>query len=666
VYIQFDRQPGGKLEQLPAKHVDTGLGFERIVRALQGKDSNYDTDIFTPIIAEIEKLSGVAYPGPDGGVAHRVLADHIRTLSFGIADGVIPSNDGRGYVLRRILRRAARFRRKALGIEAPMIYKLVPVLAETMQDIFPELKEKQEYIAWVIESEEERFNATLDRGLERFDAIVGDLRKNQKTVIPGTDVFKLFATYGFPDDLTDQMAREIGFTVDFGGFQKAMATHRDVSSGGGTDAFVKFRPEGWPEISKGADSRFIVYTDLEADAEIRRLARDGETVLFTLSDTPFYAESGGQVGDKGVVEGDGFKIRVINTRKAGSHIVHVGELEGEIGHPKIVARVDADLRWNTARNHTATHLLHQALRDTLGTHVTQAGSLVAPDRLRFDVTHFRKMELAQLEDIEGQVNERVRQDLQIETFTTSFVEARKMGAMAIFEEKYGETVRVVKIGDYSLELCGGTHLHHTGEAGFFNILGESSAAAGIRRLEALTGSGAEDFVRSARKIEEELRQLLQCQRDDLPAKVIELLEQRNQMEHELHALRSKLARQEITGLAAQARSLDSFRYVTSKVQAQSVDELRSMSDTLRDSLRSGVGVLAAEINEKVSFVCIVTDDLIREKKLRAGDIVRRVAELAGGSGGGKSRMALAGGKDVAKLDLALAQVPKILQEMVGG
>lgn len=666
VFIQYNRLKSGRLEPLPAKHVDTGMGFERIVAVLQGKDSNYDTDVFTPLISEISKLSGVNYPGPDNGMAHRVIADHIRTLTFAIGDGSLPSNDGRGYVLRRILRRAARFGR-TLGLHEPFIYKLVPRLTEMMGEVFPELREKQEYISLVIKSEEESFNQTLDRGLEIFEKIVTTVREKNKTAIPGDEAFRLYDTYGFPLDLTELMAREQSLTVDNAGFEEAMDEQRKrAREAGKWELAIDYQPEKWDELSKGTASRFIGYTDLEADTEIRRLMREDGRVFFTLADTPFYAQSGGQVGDRGIIEGDGFRIRVLDTQKVGSHIVHVGEVDGELGEAKVIARVDAARRRDTERNHTATHLLHQALRDTLGTHVSQAGSLVSPERLRFDVTHFQKMEFAQLEDIEGQVNEHIRQDLEIETFTTSFVEARKLGAMAIFEEKYGETVRVVKIGDYSLELCGGTHLTHTGQAGYFNILAESSAAAGIRRLEALTGSGAEAYLRSARRIEDELQQLLHCQRDDLTTKVQELLEQRRQLEHEMQSLRGKLAGQEISGLVAQASALNGFRYVASKVHAQNVDELRTMSDTLRNQLRSGVGVLAAEINQKVTFVCIVTDDLIQDKKLRAGDIVKQVAAIAGGSGGGKPHMALAGGKDTDKIDAALKEVPGIVQGMVNG
>ncbi len=668
VFIQYNREKDGSLRPLPAKHVDTGMGFERIVAVLQKKASNYDTEIFTPLISTIEQMSGVAYSNDEKGMAHRVISDHIRTLSFAIADGAVPSNEGRGYVLRRILRRAARFGR-TLGMHEPFVYKLVPVLGDIMGDVFPELLDKAEYIAMVLKGEEESFNTTLDRGIEKFESIQAAVRKKGSTEIPGEEAFKLYDTYGFPLDLTELMAREQGMTVDHAGFEKSMAEQRKrAREAGKWELQVEHAPEEWQSLSTGEQSRFIGYTDLEAETEIRSIHYDDGQVLLTLADTPFYAESGGQVGDRGLIEGDGFKIEVLTTRKAGSHIVHVGRLiEGEqVEAPRVVARVDRQARMDTARNHTATHLLHKALRDLAGSHISQAGSLVAPDRLRFDVTHFQKFDSALLEDVEGIVNEKVRSDIEVETFTTSYVEARKMGAMAIFEEKYGEVVRVVKIGDYSLELCGGTHLHHTGEAGTFRLLGESSAAAGIRRLEAVTGSSAVELMRADRRIEEELRQLLQCQRDELPAKVLELLNQKKELEKRLHEMRRIAAQSEVEALAGKARSVDGIRFVAAEVSADSVDELKVMSDRLREKLRSGVGVLAARINGKLSFVCVVTEDLVKAGTVRAGDVVKQVAAITGGSGGGRPHMALAGGKDTSRLQEALDQVGRILQQLVAG
>jgi len=663
VFIQYNREPDRALKELPAKHVDTGMGFERVLNVLNGKRSNYDTDLFTPIIAKISELSGKDYDF-DGGVGHRAISDHLRCLSFAITDGAMPSNDGRGYVLRRILRRAARFGRK-LGFQEPFFYKLVPVLVDIMGEAFPELKEKNNYVARVLKAEEESFNNTIDRGLEIFEKIVTNVQNKKATTIAGEDAFRLYDTYGFPIDLTQLMARERNLGVDEAGFNSAMEKQRDQSREAGKWEYqVDFKPEQWRQLSKGSESRFIGYTDSEIQSEIRRLHLDGDRVVMTLADTPFYAQSGGQVGDAGTLEGDGFVVEVLDTQKVGSHIVHVGKLvAGKIETPKVTAKIDMARRLATARHHTATHLLHKALRDSVGTHVSQAGSLVAPDRLRFDVTHFQKIETAQLEDIEGAVNEHIREDLEIETFQMPYTEARKLGAMAIFEEKYGDVVRVVKIGDYSLELCGGTHLRHTGEAGMFTLIGESSAAAGIRRLEALAGKMSEDLLRTERRVAEELRALLNCERDELPNRVRELMDSRKHLEREIREMRLKLSKQEMFDLANRAASLNGWRLVSAKVEAANVDDLRAMSDTLRDKLGSGVGVLAAVMDEKINFVCVVTDDLIKQKNMKAGDIVKKVAEIVGGSGGGRPHQALAGGKDVQRLDEALRQVTDIVREL---
>ncbi|MBC6946413.1 alanine--tRNA ligase [candidate division KSB1 bacterium] len=663
VFIQYNREPDKSLKELPAKHVDTGMGFERALAVLNKVNSNYDTDLFTPIIDTIAELTGKGYDF-ENGMPHRVLADHIRCLTFAICDGALPSNEGRGYVLRRILRRAARFGRK-LGMHEPFFYKLVTPLVDIMGDMFTELKEKHEYVARVIKAEEESFNHTLDRGLEIFGGIVSKIDKEKKKQIPGEDAFRLYDTYGFPLDLTQLMARERELTVDEAGFNAAMEVQKTKSREAGKwDYHVSLKPDDWRELTRGNASRFVGYTDLEIQSEIRRCQQEGDQVVLTLSDTPFYAESGGQVGDKGRLEGEGFAIEIVDVQKVGSHIAHIGRLlHGKIENPRVLAKVDAQLRRDTARNHTSTHLLHRALRDTVGKHVTQAGSLVAPERLRFDGTHFERITPAQLADIEGIVNEHIRADLEITTTQMPYDEARKLGAMAIFEEKYGDIVRVVKIGDFSLELCGGTHLQHTGEAGLFSLLSESSAAAGIRRLEAATGRGAELLIRKERRLTDELRALLNSTEDDLTARVQQLLEERKNLERELRQLRLKLTQQEIVALANRATPLNGFRFVSAQVEASNSEDLKQMGDTLREKLGSGVGVLAAVMDGKLSFACVVTDDLIQTKKLKAGDIVKRVAAIAGGSGGGRPHLALAGGKDVQRLQEALDQVPQILQEM---
>ncbi|MFQ5677737.1 MAG: alanine--tRNA ligase, partial [bacterium] len=526
-------------------------------------------------------------------------------------------------VLRRILRRAARFGRN-LDMHEPFIYKLVPVLVDIMGDAFPEIKEKHQFISMVVKSEEESFNRTLDRGLEIFTKIVADLEKDGQKEIPGEDAFRLYDTYGFPLDLTQLMARQQNLTVDEKGFESAMDEQRQRARKAGKWSYsADFDYKDWVELSSGEDSKFLGYAELECDAEIRKFKLDGDRIFLTLSQTPFYGEAGGQVGDVGEITGDGFKIAVEDTIRDGPTFVHIGKfIEGsKIDKPGVRAIVDKSKRKSTARNHTATHLLHKALRETLGTHVTQAGSLVAPDHLRFDVTHFQKISPQELEKIEARVNEKVREDLAVETERTTYVKAREMGAMAIFEEKYGENVRVVKIADFSMELCGGAHLTHTGEIGYFRILSESSAAAGIRRLEAVTGESADSLLRQEKALTHSLQEILNCSGDELLQKIQHLIHEKQRLEKDLKQFRVKSAQQDISLIVEKAQSLDGLKVVATQVSSDSVDELKQISDTLRSKLGSGIGVLGSVINGKASFICVVTDDLISGKNLKAGDSV---------------------------------------------
>ena len=666
VFIQYNRDNTGKLNALPARHVDTGMGFERVLAVLNGTSSNYDTDLFTPLLDRINDLSGIEYSGDERGFSHRVIADHIRALTFSIADGAMPSNEGRGYVLRRILRRAARFGRN-LNMHDPFIYKLVPVLVETMGDAFPEIKEKQDFVSQVIKSEEESFNATLDRGIDIFEKITGELEKSGGKEIPGEDAFRLYDTYGFPLDLTQVMARQKGLTVDETGFEKAMSGQRDRARKAGKWSYsADFDYKSWTTLTEGADSKFLGYDTLESASQIRKYLIAAGKIFLTLDRTPFYGEAGGQVGDVGEIGGKKFKIQIMDVIRDGNTFVHVGEFaEGDkMDAPHVTARVDAAVRKSTARNHTSTHLLHKALRETLGEHVTQAGSLVAPDHLRFDVTHFQRITPKEIDRIETRVNEKIREDLPVETTQTTFVKAREMGAMAIFEEKYGEHVRMVKIDDFSLELCGGTHLRHTGEAGYFRILSESSAAAGIRRLEAVTGEKADLLLRKEKELTQHLAEILNCKSDEIVQKTQGLLQERQNLEREVRKLRVKTARERIAQLVGSAQNLNAIKIVATKIQSQNVDELKEISDTLRAKIGSGVGVLGAVINDKASFVCVVTDDLITGKNLKAGDIVKQVAAIAEGSGGGRPHMALAGAKNVSKIDEALHKVPEIASSLL--
>lgn len=666
VFIQYNREKDKSLVELPAKHVDTGLGFERLVAVLQNVDSNYATDLFVPIINKISELTGIEYPGKDNGVAHKVIADHIRALTFTISDGVLPSNEGRGYVLRRILRRAARFGR-SLEMHEPFIYKIVPTVVDVMGDAYPEIKEKHQYVSMVIKAEEESFNNTLDRGIDIFDKLIASLKKQGKKQIPGSEAFKLYDTYGFPLDLTQLMAREIGVTVDEKGFKKHMETQRQRAREAGVRIYeAAHLLEDWHTLTTGTDSGFVGYDQSEIEANIRGIKQDKGTLLITLDKTPFYGESGGQVGDQGEIIGDNFIIKIEDTLRVANKIIHLGknQLPAKIQNPKVIARVNQQLRLAIARNHTATHLLQAALRQVLGEHVHQSGSLVAPDRLRFDLTHFDRITESQIEQIERLVNEKLWENLPVQKFHTSYDKARTMGAMALFGEKYGDTVRIIKIGDYSTELCGGTHLETTGQIGSFRIISESSVAAGIRRIEAITGEAAYLQSVKERKILESATSLLSCKPDEISAKIEQLIQDRKLFEKKLRELRTQISRSNIIELVHNAVPVDNFRLAISKVETDSADTLKEMADTLREELRSGVGVLGTIINSKLTFVCVVTEDLIKQKKMKAGDIVRQVAQITGGSGGGRPHLALAGGKDISRLDEALRAAKRIVEKMI--
>ena len=663
VFIQYNREQDKSLSELPSKHVDTGLGFERIVAVLQGVPSNYDTDLFTPIIQKIAELTDVAYDtGPDG-MAHRVIADHVRALTFAIADGALPSNEGRGYVLRRILRRAARFAR-TLNMKEPIIYKLVPTVVDVMGKAFPEIREKHQYVSLVIKSEEESFNNTLDRGIELFEKLVAELKKKKVDEIPGHDAFRLYDTYGFPLDLTQLMAEEKNMTVDESGFQNEMEKQRNrARKAGKWDYNLEVNFDEWEKITSGKDSEFVGYEFLEIETHLRMLKRESDNVYVVLDRTPFYAESGGQVGDHGEIEGPGILLSVTNTILDGEKIVHIakGELPEEITDSKVIARVRRDQRMSTARNHTATHLLQAALRQVLGDHVHQSGSLVTPFRLRFDLTHFERISSEQLEKIERIVNEKIWENIDVDVLEMSYDEAREKGAIALFGEKYGDEVRVINIGGYSMELCGGTHANATGQIGLFRIVSEASVAAGIRRIEAITGEESFRRVNEERAILFSLAESMNTPVDEILQRVVALMDEKKILEKELQKLRMRDSTKEMGKWIENARQINSFKLVVCVVQPDSVDELKQIGDQLRNQLKSGVGVLGAIFGEKINFLCVVTDDLVAQKKLTAGDIVKSVASIAGGSGGGRPHMALAGAKDLDKFEAALAETEKIVR-----
>lgn len=649
VFIQYNRLPDGSLEQLKDKFVDTGMGFERICAVLQNKRSNYDTDIFTPLIKKIEEITGKKYDSTENQIAMRVIADHIRTLTFAIADGALPSNEGRGYVLRRILRRASRFARK-LEMHEPMIYKIVPTLVETMGDVFPEIKQNQKQVEEVIKAEEESFGETLDRGLEIFDSIIKRLKQENSKVIPGEDAFKLYDTYGFPIDLTELMAREIGFVVDKQKFEELMEEQRTRSRE--TKKFF-----GAPAIAGKIDTsnlqkvEFVGYDRLDSESKVIAQEKD----LVVLDQTPFYGEAGGQVGDTGKLIYNNYLIDVIDTQREGDLIIHkVSEMDFDLMDKTVKAVVDKLRRKAIMRNHSATHLLHKALRDILGNHVKQAGSLVEPSRLRFDFTHYKKLSKEELEAIEQLINEKIREALPlIHHRNIPFEEAKRMGALMFFGDKYGDRVNVVQFGDYSMEFCGGTHVSNTSEIGLLKIVSEGSISSGVRRIEAVTGEGVEKYI------DEQLQKL-----NELSEKYEKLLEEKLQLEKEVARLKLQEKVQEIEKLVVNKKQIDGFGVVSGIVDVDNIDQLKELGDVLREKLKSGVGLLASKIEDKVQFVCVVTDNLIKEKKLSAGKIVGEVAKIVGGGGGGRPHLATAGGKEISKLNEALNQFEKIILKFI--
>lgn len=662
VFIQYNRDESGKLHELPAKHVDTGMGFERVCAVLQNKRSNYDTDVFTPIINAVSKISGIAYDfaPEEQKVAMRVAADHIRMLTFAIADGAVPGNEGRGYVLRRILRRAARYGRK-LNLNKPFLFELVDVLVETMGDVFPEIKDKKEYVKKVIHGEEVNFNATLDRGIELFEDLIKGLEKDKVKVIPGEDLFMLYDTYGFPVDLTNVMARERGFAVDEAGFNELMNLQKQKARESTKEKFVSVNINigdlsSFKLISKNKPA-FTGYDELKTSAKIIGHKKENGNDLVILDKTPFYVEAGGQIDDLGNLITQNTKLSVVDVTKIDDMTVHVIENEPQIilsPGMDALAEVNEKRRWDIMRNHTATHFMHSALRKILGTHVHQAGSYVGPDRLRFDFTHYAKLSPSELKDIEALVNEELMRNYPLQHHRNiPFDKAKKMGALMFFGDKYGDKVNVVQFGDFTIEFCGGTHVHNSSQIGLFKIVSESSIASGVRRIEAVTGLGVEKYIFS------QLEKLRQSEE-----KIAELLEAKKKLEKELSELLLKEKLSQVDSVLKHSSLVNEINVYKAIVTAGNVDELKNMGDDLRNKMKSGVGVLFAKIDEKASIVCVVSDDLIKEKKLSAGKIVGEIAKLVGGGGGGKNHLATAGGKDIAHVQSALSKVEEVVEKFL--
>ena len=686
VFIQYNSHADGSLKLLPKKHVDTGLGFDRLVSVLQNVHSNYDTDLFTGIMRRTQELLGhTDAQRKENQIVYRIIADHSRAVTFLIGDGVLPGNEGQSYTLRMILRRAARFGRK-IGFEGPFLAEIAQAVIDKMGDFFTELRTRRDFILTTITEEEKRFLRTLDSGLARLDSLIADLSARGETVVPGEAAFNLWSQDGFPLDLTRDLAEESGLTVDEAGYHSAMARHIEISAAGQkfqaidaerlavyTNLLTELKQK---ELVPSEGVAHIYHEGTVAESRVVALLRDGvpvkdatsgDEVEIVLATTPFYVESGGQVTDTGHIVGQNWETEVSNTRQPTPGLIaHIGRVAS--GSPRVGdnarAVVDAQRRIDIARNHTATHLLHKALRTVLGEHVAQAGSLVAPDRLRFDFTHPAAVTSEQLEAIEAMVNEAILDAYPVQPFYMSYHDAVNGGAIALFDEKYSERVRVIKTGDpenpYSQELCGGTHVDNTVEIALFHILSETSIGAGLRRIEAVTGRAAYQMVHRRLAELDAAAATLACLPEEVHDRVTGLTDTVQTQEKTIARLHRETARRDFESLLSKAQDVNGVPVLAAQVEAASMETLREMTDWFRDRLPSGVIVLGAVMNGKPGLVAAVTPDLV-ERGLHAGRLVKATAQIVGGGGGGKPTLAQAGGRDTSKLKEAIDAVPDLVR-----
>lgn len=663
VFMEFNRMKDGSLVKLPAQHVDTGMGLERLVRVLQGKSSNYDTDLFTGTIAAVEQITGKKYGNTDSkeDIAFRVIADHIRAISFTIADGQLPSNTGAGYVIRRILRRAVRYYYSYLDYKQPLLNQLIPQLGRQFENVFPELHKQEDLVTRVVKEEEEAFLRTLDKGLKKVDEITSSsTTTTTTTTIPGNVAFELNDTYGFPIDLTELIAREKGWTVDLAGFEAELQKQKDRSR-----AATALDTEDWVIVNEGTQVDFVGYDGLEAKAQILRYrkvtGKGKESYQLVLDKTPFYAESGGQVGDRGELTVGGEKIFITDSKKENDLIIHFttkipASLQGEV-----MAKVNESTRRNTEIHHSATHLLHAALRTVLGTHVAQKGSLVNEEHLRFDFSHFAKVTDEEIAQIEALVNEKIRQNHPVVIKEMPKDDAVKMGAMALFGEKYADIVRVVVIDpNYSIELCGGTHVGYTGQLGFFKIKQETAVAAGVRRIEAVSGKAAEEYINENLSLLVQLKEALKNTKD--PVKAIEkLYEEKAQVEKHAEMLEAR----QLVGIRNEVLQKDEVvgdvNFIADIVEVPSVDALKKLCFDIKHHVNDHVVVLCSNIGGKAHVAIGVDDKVVAARGLDANNIIKQqVAPLIKGGGGGQKTLATAGGQDVSKLQAVIEAVKALL------
>ena len=676
VFTQFDRDEEGNYGQLEHKNIDTGMGLERMACIMQDVDNIFEVDTIRHIISSIEKVANVEY-GKDAktDVSIRIITDHIRAVSFLVADGVLPSNEGRGYVLRRLLRRAARHG-KLLGIKENFLYKLVDEVIKVSGGAYPELVEKESYIKKVIRIEEEKFNETIDQGSEILASYIEDLKKNNSKTLSGENAFKLYDTYGFPIDLTKEILEEVGLDLDEEAFNDEMNKQRErARSARGNMEGESWKEDPLSKLDESAASSFEGYNDLSLvgkvnaivmNDEIVESAKEGDKIAIVLNQTTFYPEGGGQAGDCGILSNDNVTIEITDTRKgANNTIKHIGFVKsGEVKvNDELTTLVNKEVRMASARNHTATHLLHKVLKEVLGEHVNQAGSLVNAERLRFDVTHFEAISKDELRLIEEKVNDAILASLEINCENMGINEAKEKGATALFGEKYGMEVRVVSMGDFSIELCGGTHLKNTSQVGMFKILSEGGVAAGVRRIEAITGKAVYEYLKERDAVIADVCTTLKAKEDNLTQRATQLVEENKSLSRDLHEIKAKMSLQSADSILDSKIEINGVNLVTAKFEGMDMNTLRETADSLRDKLGSGVVVMANVADNKVNFIVTATKDVL-EKGIHSGNIVREVAQIAGGKGGGRPNMAQAGASDVTKVEEALNYAGEVIKSQV--
>jgi alanyl-tRNA synthetase len=658
VFMEFNRKADGSLEKLPAQHVDTGMGFERLCMAIQGKTSNYDTDVFSPLINFIGEAAGVKYKQNEKtDIAMRVIADHVRAVSFAICDGQLPSNTGAGYVIRRILRRAVRYGFTFLNFKEPFIYKLVPVLAAQLKDVFTELNAQQDYVGKVIMEEESSFLRTLEKGLKRIDSIISE---KKDSIISGELVFELYDTFGFPVDLTSLIARERGLSVDEAGFELEMKKQKDRSK-----AAAAKETGDWISVGVDVKTLFTGYDSLEEEVRLVKYRvikqKSKEQFQLVFDKTPFYAESGGQVGDTGYIESANEKILIVDTKKENELIVHFSDKLPESLSTTFRAVVQRDKRRQTMNNHSATHLLHAALREVLGKHVEQKGSLVNEKVTRFDFSHFAAMTPDEIQRVEDRVNSKVRENIALdEKRNVPIADAKALGAMALFGEKYGDFVRVITFdAKFSVELCGGTHVSATGQIGLFKIVSESSVAAGVRRIEAITADAAEEFVRKEVSLLNEVRSLLKNPKD-LASAIKTLADEKHELEKQVETFQNEKAMMIKDSLAAKAVKSGNKTVIIEKVSVPSADALKNIAYALRNQFDDLVLVLAAEAEGKPQVCVMLGEKIVEAKTFHAGNMVKELAKEIDGGGGGQPFFATAGGKNLAGLEAVVKKAKSMI------